>query len=291
MKISLKQLKVYVAVAKYGSITQAAEHCFISQPATTMALQQLESMLGYPLFDRMGKRLVLNSNGGLLLDKANAIIDQTSELESFISSDPQQLSGTLKIGASLTIGNYILPSYLATFKQSHPHGELKVEICNTEKIVSDLLAFKIDIGLIEGHCYDQSLECQTWLLDELVVFGCMNHPLAKKTTIQLNDLAKFNWALREKGSGTGLLIEEYLYNKFPLNPEILLNSFEAIKRYVANSHCLSCVSKHVLQSTEKVDLTIFDVRGFNLTRPLYILINPAKYITGLSQTFQTYLQR
>lgn len=285
MKISFRQLQVFVFTAKYGAISEAANHCYISQPAASMALQQLESFLEAPLFERVGKRLRLNNNGKRLLPKATAILDQVNELE---SANTEGLQGELSIGASLTIGNFILPHYLQGFKQQYPQVTLTTMTGNTQKIIEELLALNLDFGLIEGECEHPSIEVTPWREDELVIIANKSHPLAQRKQLRLEDLSKYPWVMREAGSGTQALVCQSLKGKVDYKVEIVLTSFEAIMQYVERGECLSVVSKAALNLIAKPKLSMLPIKNFSITRKLYLITHRQKYQSNVSEAFQAY---
>ncbi|MCD6062016.1 MAG: LysR family transcriptional regulator, partial [Moraxellaceae bacterium] len=187
MRITLKQLEVFIAVAQAGNVTRASESLNITQSATSMALADFESQLGRKLFDRIGKRLQLNDSGRLLLPKALDAVARVADIEHMAASD-QAMIGPLRIGASLTIGNYMMPGLIGSFMKA----------C----IVEALEQFHIDLGFIEGFCHEPAIEVLPWCHDELVVFAAPSHPLAQKKKVTETDLANADWILREPGSGT-----------------------------------------------------------------------------------------
>src|SRR5204863_7796274 len=139
MNISLKQIEIFVAIAQAGNMSLAAEKLYLSQSACSMALAKLEGLLNGPLFDRIGKRLILNERGKLIFTKAANIIEQCHELKTILTNTPKQVAGELTIGASTTIGNYFLPDIINDFTTHYSKVTIKLEIGNTEKIITQLL--------------------------------------------------------------------------------------------------------------------------------------------------------
>jgi DNA-binding transcriptional LysR family regulator len=178
MYISIKQLKIFVQTARNGSPSKAAKDCNITQAAASIALHQLKQNLATNLFDRAGKRLRLNNEGRELLNKAIAIIEQVDALKDFNSSNT--LCGNIKIGASTTIANYVLPQYIAKFRKMHPEVKFNLIIHNTDNIIDLVSKYEIDIGFIEGTCHKEKINLKKWREDKLSIICHKKHPLTKK---------------------------------------------------------------------------------------------------------------
>ncbi len=292
LAISLKQLRVFVKTVEHGQISLAAEHCFMTQPAASMALQSLEEALAVPLFDRAGKRLLINDNGKALFPKARRLLDQAEELTDLFSNDTNELSGVLHIGCSRTIGKYILPSYIAKFKHQHPNLTINVLIDNTESLMQQLANLSLDCALIEGQApEDASLESSNWQEDNLVIIARKNHPLASRQQNTVKQLEKYTWVMRESGSGTAAWLQQQAYNQFTLNTEIILNDFEAIKNYVAHSDCLSCISQSALENSYRSKLTILPTRCFDTARQLSYVSHQQKYPSRALVAFKQHIHQ
>ena len=172
LRLTLRQLQIFVAVAQSGSTTAASAEIALSQSATSAAVNELERLLSLQLFDRTGKRLQLNDNGRALLPRAQALLKGAQEVERMAHHGDAQLQ-SVRIGASTTVGNHVLPSLLADFlgqaPATAPHWQSSVAIGNTEDICARVADFSLDIGLIEGHGHHPSLVVYPWLHDELVL--------------------------------------------------------------------------------------------------------------------------
>src|SRR6516225_1551779 len=173
LRLTLRQLQIFVAVARTGSTTAASAEIALSQSATSSAVNELERLLSLRFFDRAGKRLLLNDNGRALLPRALVLLDAAADIERMAYGVEAQRQ-SVRIGASTTIGSYLLPSLLSKFMQAQQPGaptawRSKVTIGNTAEICDAVAAFELDIGLIEGPCHQPALEVVPWLRDELVV--------------------------------------------------------------------------------------------------------------------------
>ena len=291
MRITLKQLQVFVNTAKAESISAGAEKCFISQAAASMSLSQLESMLDTTLFDRVGKRMKLNSNGKNLLTKAIKILDEVQEFETFSDSD-SSLSGKITIGASTTIANYILPKYIATFRKIHPDTDFEIISGNTKKIINSVESLNCDVAFIEGECNNQTIETKLWKKDDLKIICRPDHPLCNKENIKIKDLLKYEWVTREQGSGTfDIFFNALEDNMSNIKKAITLSSSEAIKQYVAHSNCLACLSEIITNHSEDANIyKIFEVQDLDLRRNLYKLLHNKKYHTALTKGFCDFIE-
>jgi DNA-binding transcriptional LysR family regulator len=289
VKTTLKQWQVFVAAASLPTLSQAAAQCFITQSAASMALSQLETSLGVPLFDRIGKRLRLNANGEQLLPQAVAVLDQVGELESSFHHPTGQLVGQLRIGASTTIANYVLPRYLAVFKQQHPGVSFELVIDNTQVVIEQVASLALDMGLIEGQCQHDKISVSPWMEDELAVICSRTHPLASKSRVSLRDLEKYRWVEREMGSGTRAVFCQALPAADKLQAEIALSSSQAIKTYVANSDCLACLSKSTLDTKKEAGYQQLKVSQLDLTRQFSLLTHCDKHETRLAAAFKQFI--
>jgi len=249
MHVTLRQLEIFRAIALSGSTTAAAKSVPLSQSAASASLNELERALRAALFDRVGKRLLLNDNGRMLLPMALSVLDGARSLESAFAD--QSLSVDLQLFASTTIGNYVLPNLLTSFERLAPGSRINLRIGNTQEVVTAVQEFAVDLGLIEGPCHAPDVVVTPWLEDELVMVAAPSHPLAKaakRSRLNIDQLAKARWLLREPGSGTRVAVEQALLNHLPeLSSVMTLGSSEAIKNAAAAGLGLSCLSSSVVQ--------------------------------------------
>ncbi len=249
MQITLRQLQIFTAVALSGSTAAAAQRIALSQSATSAALKELESVLGVELFDRVGKRLILNDSGRLLLPQSRQMLDAVHTIEQqFMSADNP--SAGLYIGASTTIGIYILPKLLASQTGQSSQRNPRVSIANSAAIATAVAGFEVDIGLIEGPCHEPDVIAEPWLEDELVIVCASNHPILQgdpQRNVPLNDLHDAFWLLREQGSGTQEAVEQVLIpHLHQLHPAVELSNSEAIKHAAAAGLGLACLSRAIV---------------------------------------------
>lgn len=284
MKITLKQLGVFIAIAKCENMTQAANAVFLTQSACSMALAALEEQLGEPLFDRHGKKLILNDRGRFLFPKAVNILAELKEFQDLgQQQNPKNLLGQLKVGASTTIGNYSLPKIIGNFVTQHTQTKINLDIANTAQVIQKLLKFEIDIGLVEGQCYAEEIQVTPWKKDKLIFIAAANHPLAKKRHINLEQLAQANWIVREPGSGTRETIERAL--PFKLHALLELGNTESIKQAVLTGIGISCLSEIAVTDLLKSGQLVSLKTPLNLVREFIILVHKDKYHTALLENF------
>ncbi|MDF2529304.1 MAG: transcriptional regulator, LysR family [Gammaproteobacteria bacterium] len=287
MRISTKQIAVFVAIAKQENVSKAAKALHLTQAAASMGLAELESQLGRPLFDRFGKKLIINQTGEMLLPKAIEIIDKIQEFEG-LAKHSNLMTGELKIGASTTIGNYLLPKLISKFVQHYPEVKVCLQVNNTEQIIDQMKHFQLDVGFIEGPCKPQDLKAEVWQQDELVIFSKFNHPLASQSQVSLSELAQAQWILREAGSGTREIFERAAHKNInQLNVLLELGSAEAIKQSVKDSEALGCLSSLTLQNElASQTLVKLNVPELTIKRDLSMLMHPAKSESLILQSFR-----
>lgn len=291
MHITLKQLQVFKAVASLSQVRLAAEQLNISQPATSMALAELEKQLGCQLFDRTGNRLKLNQQGALLLPMASELLARSREITNTFQNPATQLSGLLKLGASTTIGNYLLPGILANFEHHHPDVATQLTIHNSSTIINKVLAFDVDIVCIEGPCQHPDIISSPWMTDHLVILCSPQHPLASQHSIRLDQLNHCHWVLRETGSGTRTLFDQSIGQHLnTANIRMELNQTEAIKQLVAAGLGITCLSDlSVTKELERRELIKLPLEGIDLSRQLSIIVHRRKYHSPLLTAIQTAL--
>ena len=240
------RLKVFRSVALNLSFTRASQELFISQPAISKHIQELEAEFQVSLFNRMGNKISLTKAGQLLLDRCEDIFDDYKRLDYDMNSLRKKYNGELRIGASTTIAQYVLPTYLAKFITNYPDISTSMLNGNSREIEEALQAGKIDIGLVEGVVRQPQLKYTLFLKDELVPIVNTNNKLAKKDEIDIDELQHVPLALRERGSGTlDVIIKELARHNLKLssmNVMVYLGSTESIKLFLEHSDCMGIVS-------------------------------------------------
>lgn len=267
------RLQVFYTVAKRLSFTKAAKELFITQPAVTKHIHETEKQLGIKLFDRNGTKIALTPAGTLLLQHAEKIFALHREMEFEMAALRNTHSGSLHIGASTTIAQYILPPILAQFHKRFSDVSARLFAHNTERIEQALEKGSIDLGIIEGHGKNLLFKYIPFIKDELVLAVRPGHKLAATQEISLAQLTQLPLLMREPGSGTLEVIahalEEHNLKLSQLKTEMELGSTEAMKLYLRNSDAAAFLSIHSITEDLKQNLlTVIDIKGFAIERQL-----------------------
>jgi DNA-binding transcriptional LysR family regulator len=260
-------------VATLGSFTQAAEALYISQPAVTKHIHELESQWGLSLFERKGNSIRLTEAGQIALQYTGRILETYRDLEFDLSALKQQLAGRLRLGASTTNAQYVLPAALAQFNERFPDVAVSLITENSKIIETALLEKEIDLGLVENHSRNKALKYVPFLQDELVLVTATRHGLYRQVPITLTELTNMPLVLREKGSGTLEVLEKFLKgNKLGLRDleiRLYLGSSEGIKAYLLESKCCSIVSvRTVAKEVASGQLRVLPIADSRLERQL-----------------------
>ncbi len=277
MKFSLKQIEVFLEVAKHENMTRAANALAMSQSAASESLKTLESQFGIQLFDRVGKRLQLNELGKLMRGEAAAFIEHAQRLEESLTK--HQEVGALKVGATLSIGNYLAINILSDYRHRYPEARISLDVENTTHIAARVAHFELDIGLIEGEISHPDLDVSPWREDELVVFCSPNHPYAKYRTLKDEHLLAAEWVLREAGSGTRQAFDHAMHGIVPqLKIALELQHTEAIKRAVESNMGIGCLSRITLADAfKRGNLIPLSVPHRDFHRQFYFILHRNKY--------------
>jgi DNA-binding transcriptional LysR family regulator len=283
------RLHVFYTVARRLSFTKAAAELFITQPAVTKHIRELEGRYSARLFERNGNRVNLTPAGDLLLAHAEKVEQLYRDVEFEINALSERKQGLLRLGASTTVSQYVVAPLLARFRTKFPDVQLSLDTANTEQIEKALLAKDIEIGIIEGYSKNKEISYEPFLKDELVLVCGSKHPLAKRDSVKISELENIRFVLREQGSGTLEVIDHALkqagINPSSLQVEIRLGNTESIKSYLLNAPCMSFISVHaVADEVKKGDLRIIDVDKLSIERSFYIITLQGK-ITGLAGLF------
>ncbi len=280
MHLTLRQWQVFVAIADAGTTAAAGAQLALSQSATSAALNELESQLASALFDRIGRRLVLNPQGRALLDPARALLVAAADLERLagvgqVASGAQRL--LLRLGASTTIGNYLLPSRVATLLADNPQAQVDLRIGNSADVVAAVQRLEVDLGLIEGPCHESGLQVLPWQRDDLVIVAARGTTPAR---MEIAALAQARWLLREPGSGTREAVEQALLpHLHHFARAMQLGSTEAIKQAAAAGLGLACLSRHAVADLIALGtLVIVDTPLPPMSRQLWVVRHPGKRV-------------
>ena len=280
MRYTLRQLEVFLATAHHENISQAAEELNMSQSAASSALKELESQFSIQLFDRVGKRLQLNELGQSVRPHAQRLLDQAEALQTEFSQ--HKIPGDLKVGATLTIGNYLAVSIMSRYKHLNPGAQVSLEVSNTRTIANKVANYELDIGLIEGELQHPHLNLTPWRGDELCVFAAPSHPFTQQQQLSDQDLLKAPWIMREPGSGTRQTFERAMAGLLPeLHIELELQHTEAIKRAVEAGLGIGCLSRVTLTDAfNRGSLVELAVPQRDFHRHFYFVLHKQKYLSA-----------
>ena len=288
IRFTLRQLQVFLAVAKHEHISKAAQQLAMSQSAVSSALKELESHYPAPLFERAGKRLHLSQTGHLLQPMAQSLLDQAQSIDHTLRQ-PGDL-GLLRVGATLTIGNYLAAELIAQYldmpkattdsdTQPSATAQVHLSIANTQTVVDQIAHFTLDIGLIEGEVHHPDLLIMPWLHDELQVFCAPQHPYAQRQQLDDAALLGATWIIREPGSGTRQAFEQAMTGLMPqLTLGLQLQQTEAIKRAVTARLGLGCLSRRAIEEEcQQGKLIALAVPQRQFKRQFCIVLHKHKY--------------
>lgn len=283
------RLQVFYTVAKRLSFTKAAAELFISQPAVTKHIQELEHHFGTGLFERRGNQILLTPAGQTLLQHAESIVGIYRQIEFDLNTLKERIAGTLRLGGSTTVAQYLLPPILARFHAQYADVAVSLLNGNTRQIEQALLNKDIELGLVEGRTRHSDIRYTPFVQDEIVLVIRADHPLSNRKELSLTELQALPIVLRERGSGTLDVIEYALRSvnirMTDLNVEMHLGSSESIKSYLLNSKCLAFLSIHAIgDELKRGTLRIIDVQNLSIQRDFYAIQLQGAH-EGLAEVF------
>lgn len=285
--MEIRDLEIFLAVAKRLNFTRAGEDIHLSQPSVSVRIHQLEERLGVKLFEQLGKKISLTDAGQTLEPYARRAVAAIDDARRAIEEVKGLERGDIRIGASTTPGMYIVPHIIAQFKRQYPSIELHFSIKDTIQIEEDVLSNEIDFGFVGGHLVNADIEAVDWCSDELLLIVPPNSLLTEKREIALKDLAKEKFIFREKGSATQAILGKCLQRaKLNVNAVIELNNPEAVKRAVQSGLGIAFISKFAVQAEIKANmLRALKVKGLNISRELKIVYRKDKHLGRAARVF------
>lgn len=269
-------LKTFITLVEVNNFTKTSEILHISQPSVSLHIKNLEQEFQTTLFIRSPKLVQITPTGQILYERAKQIMAIYGAAREDILAHHHAIQGTLVIGASFTIGEYILPPILACLQQQFPQLELQVAIGNTDEIIQSAKLLHIDIGLIEGQSHDQELVIHPFMQDELFIVGASNHPLIEQSTITISELQQQNWVAREAGSGTRTYLDHlFRMNGLQVKSLLTISSNQGVKESVIQGLGYSLLSGCVIEREVKNgDMFVLPLEGHNFTRTFSYLYSP-----------------
>ncbi|MCY4420701.1 MAG: LysR family transcriptional regulator [Gammaproteobacteria bacterium] len=291
MNITFRQLQVFEAVARRLSFTQAAEELFLTQPAVSMQVRQLENVVGIPLYEQLGKRIHLTEAGKLMLRYRTEIRNQVEEANKELNDLKGTEGGHLQITVASTV-NYFAARLLSEFCQQYPRIRVSFDVTNRATLLKQLESNNTDLALMGSPPGEMELIGEPFMDNPLVIIAPPNHPLVDEKDIPLRKLKDDPLIMREVGSGTRVAMERFFMEKknFKLISTIEMNSNEAIKQSVEAGLGLGIVSMHTIELEIEVGrLKVLDVRSFPIVRRWYIVHRKGKRLSIAAESFRNFV--
>jgi DNA-binding transcriptional LysR family regulator len=291
MNLNLHLLRIFIQVAKLQSFSHAAKTLMISQPAVSKSVQELESQLDTVLIDRTGRGVALTEAGRLLHEYGQEIFAAERAAETALEQLADLQRGQLSIGASNTVGTYLLPSILGRFHRRYPAIKLSLEIGNTQQIVRQLHRLPLDLAFVEGPVRGDSVQVVDWRQDEVVIIAASDHPLAQGKSLTLAKVFDEPFIMREIGSGTREVFETYLeQTKYSIKIAMELGTNQAIKEAVIAGLGLGVVSIVTIKLELAAGvLTVLNVPNFPLQRMITQVTATGRPLSRAALVFQDFL--
>jgi DNA-binding transcriptional LysR family regulator len=282
MKLTLRQMQIFLNVVRSGHLTNVAKDMELSQSAISMSIKELENILGRPVFDRINKKLVLNEVGRAFHKEIDPIFKKLSDIEYEFKNSENK--GMIRVGASTTIVDYLMPSIICSYMSAYPDVKITLKEGNTKEITEMIQEGSIDVGFVEGFVSGSDIIKEKIGVDELLVVTSDKN-LCKSCYI--DELAEKRWVLREEGSGTREVFLDYIKEKVDnLNIFFELGHTESIKSILMNRECLTCISKiSVEDEIREGTLHQVDVKNFECKRDFLMIYHKDKYHSTLFEKF------
>lgn len=284
MKLTLRQMEIFLNVVKSGHLTNVAKDMSLSQSAISMSIKELENILGRPVFDRINKKLVLNEVGRAFHKEIDPIFKKLSDIEYEFKNSENK--GMIRVGASTTIVDYLMPSIICSYMSSYPDVKITLKEGNTQEIADMIKEGSIDIGFVEGFVSGSDIIKEKIGVDELLLVT-ENKTIANGEPAYIDELASMRWVLREEGSGTREVFLDYIKEKVDdLNIFLELGHTESIKSILKNRECLTCISKiSVDKELNEGKLFRVPVKNFECKRDFLMVYHKDKYHSALFEKF------
>lgn len=271
--VMIDHLKIFVTVVEQRHFSRAASLLNLSQPNVSLHIRNLENELDTTLFIRSPKKVTVTEAGEILYIRANKMLELYEEAKQEINAQKHTVQGTLKVGASFTIGEYILPRMLGAFAQEYPQVKVEVIVGNTEEIIEKARLNELDIGLIEGEVTQKEVRAEPFMQDEMIIIAPLTHPLAQLRTVKPDMLQDQVWIWRESGSGTRAYSDQ-LMASLQLNVAhfFIFSSSQGIKEAVSAGLGIAMISKlTVRKELEAGDIKRINIQNRTFTRNLSII--------------------
>jgi DNA-binding transcriptional LysR family regulator len=288
MKLTLRQMEIFLNVVASGHLTNVAKEMKLSQSAISMSIKELENILGRPVFDRINKKLVLNEVGRAFHKEIDPLFKKLSDIEYEFKNSENK--GMIRVGASTTIVDYLMPSIICAYMSSYPDVKITLKEGNTKEISDMIKEGSIDIGFVEGYVSSPDIMKEKIGVDELVIVTA-DKELGKACSI--DEISDKRWVLREEGSGTREVFLDYIKEKTDsLNIFLELGHTESIKSILMNRECLTCISKiSVENELAEGKLYRVAVKNFACKRDFLMIYHKDKYHSTLFEKFSFFSRK
>jgi len=282
MKLTLRQMEIFLNVVKEGHLTNVAKGMGLSQSAISMSIKELENILGNPLFDRINKKLILNEMGRSFQKEIAPIIKKLNDIEYEFKNTLNK--GIVRVGASTTIVDYLMPPIICSYMSNYPDVKIGLKEGNSQQIVQLIKNGEIDVGFIEGIVNDSEIIKEIIGVDELVI---VTTDTTLNKEISIKSIQDRKWVLREEGSGTREIFLDYIKEKVDhINIFLELGHTESIKSLLMNHKCLTCISKIAVQKDiTNNKLFSIPVKDFECKRNFFMIYHKDKYQSELFEKF------
>lgn len=289
------KLRVFCTVAETQSFSKTSSIIHLTQPAVSLQIQALEELYETKLFDRSSSSVTLTPAGEVLYKYAKHILELYAYAEKDVGELTGLVKGSIAIGASSTIGNYLLPKVISDFKKTRPTVKIHLQVGNTKRIIDLLNSGSIDLGLVEGDVTSQKIDIEKLINDELCVAVPQIHPSSKKKDISIFEIIEDPFIFREEGSGTRQVIEKYL-SKHGIAPQsmkvpLVLGSTESIKNAIENGVGVSIVSRWAsLKESKFGTLRMLSLREEKMMREFSIITLKRSVASHATEEYIEYLR-
>ena len=285
--MEVRDLQVFISVAKHLNYTRAGEEVYLSQPSVSVRIKQLEGELGVKLFEQLGKKVALTEAGQLLVPYANRVMRAVEDARHAIEELQGLERGSLRIGASTTPGMYIIPRTIARFKELHPQIDVHLGIRDTREIEDGVIRNEFDFGFVGGHLAGDEVDVLTWLTDELVLIVPPTHRLASKKIVKRDDLEKETFIGRESGSATRATVADRLKEwQIQLETVMEMENPESVKKAVQSGLGIAFISKFAVETELKAKaLAVVRIPKLEISRELKIVYRRDKHLSRAARAF------
>jgi DNA-binding transcriptional LysR family regulator len=296
LQIDFRHLETFCRVADLKSFSKAAEDLFLTQPTVSGHILSLEQSLSLRFFDRTSREVRLTKAGEVFLGYASKILSFRKDLLNALSEFSQGIRGELSLGASTLPGEYLLPKLMGDFKKEHPHFIISLKIADTKEIIQYVLQDNVEFGITGAKLNHPSLHYEKYEEDEIIVVAPSDHPLTRKKRVNLEELLKEPWIIREEGSGTQIAVEKTLRKKGrslkQFNVAMEMGSTSSVKEGVKAKLGLAFISGRATE--EEVSqgfLSRIDMEGIDpISRQIYIVSHRGRTLSPIGMEFLRFLK-